>query len=90
MREYIVVNPIEQFMIATGKRQFKGYDDYDELLRMQFDLETEGLNPQKDCISQIGIRTNKGYEKIIPVIGEGEEKLNQERIEKMQRVEMCK
>ena len=47
---------------------------------MQFDLETEGLNPQKDCISQIGIRTNKGYEKIIPVIGEGEEKLNQERL----------
>lgn len=78
LREYIVVNPIEQFMIATGKRQFKGYDDYDELLRMQFDLETEGLNPQKDCISQIGIRTNKGYEKIIPVIGEGEEKLKNE------------
>lgn len=78
LREYIVVNPIEQFMIATGKRQFKGYDDYDELLRMQFDLETEGLNPQKDCISQIGIRTNKGYGKIIPVIGEGEEKLKNE------------
>ena len=78
LREYIVVNPIEQFMIETGKRQFKGYDDYDELLRMQFDLETEGLNPQKDCISQIGIRTNKGYEKIIPVIGEGEEKLKNE------------
>lgn len=78
LREYIVVNPIEQFMIETGKRQFKGYDDYDELLRMQFDLETEGLDPQKDCISQIGIRTNKGYEKIIPVIGEGEEKLKNE------------
>ena len=75
LKEYIVVNPIEQFMIETGKRQFKGYDDYDELLRMEFDLETEGLDPQKDCISQIGIRTNKGYEKIIPVIGEGKEKL---------------
>lgn len=78
LREYIVVNPIEQFMIETGKRQFKGYDDYDELLRMQFDLETEGLDPKKDCISQIGIRTNRGYEKIIPVIGEGEEKLKNE------------
>ena len=78
LREYIVVNPIEQFMIETGKRQFKGYDDYDELLRMQFDLETEGLDPKKDCISQIGIRTNRGYEKIIPVIGEEEEKLKNE------------
>ena len=75
LREYIVVNPIEQFMIQTGKRQFKGYDDYDQLLRIEFDLETEGLDPQKDCISQIGIRTNRGYEKIIPVLGEGEEKL---------------
>ena len=78
LREYIVVNPVEQFMIETGKRQFKGYDDYDELLRMEFDLETEGLDPYEDCISQIGIRTNKGFEKIIPVLGEGEEKLKNE------------
>lgn len=74
LKEYIVVNPIEQFMIQTGKRQFKTYDDYDQLLRIEFDLETEGLNPQKDCISQIGIRTNRGFEQIIPVLGEGEEK----------------
>ena len=78
LKEFIAVSPIEQFMISTGKRQFKSYDDYDELLRMQFDLETEGLDPSKDCISQIGIRTNKGFEKIIPIVGEGEEKLNNE------------
>ena len=74
LKEYIVVNPIEQFMIQTGKRQLKTYDDYDQLLRIEFDLETEGLDPQKDCISQIGIRTNRGFEQIIPVLGEGEEK----------------
>ena len=74
LKEYIVVNPIEQFMIQTGKRQFKTYDDYNQLLRIEFDLETEGLDPQKDCISQIGIRTNRGFEQIIPVLGEGEEK----------------
>ena len=78
LKEYIVVNPIEQFMIQTGKRQFKTYDDYDQLIRLEFDLETEGLDPQKDCISQIGIRTNKGFEKIIPILGEGEEKLTNE------------
>lgn len=78
LKEYIVVNPIEQFMIQTGKRQFKTYDDYDQLIRLEFDLETEGLDPQKDCISQIGIRTNKGFEKIIPILGEGEEKLANE------------
>lgn len=78
LKEYIVVNPIEQFMIQTGKRQFKTYDDYDQLIRLEFDLETEGLDPQKDAISQIGIRTNKGFEKIIPILGEGEEKLANE------------
>ena len=78
LKEYIVVNPIEQFMIQTGKRQFKTYDDYDQLIRLEFDLETEGLDPQKDCISQIGIRTNKGFEKIIPILGKGEEKLTNE------------
>lgn len=78
LKEYIVVNPIEQFMIQTGKRQFKTYDDYDQLIRLEFDLETEGLDPQKDAISQIGIRTNKGFEKIIPILGEGEEKLSNE------------
>lgn len=78
LKEYIVVNPIEQFMIQTGKRQFKTYDDYDQLIRLEFDLETEGLDPQKNCISQIGIRTNKGFEKIIPILGEGEEKLANE------------
>lgn len=80
LKEYIVVNPVEQFMIQTGKRQFKGYDDYDELLRLQFDLETEGLDPLTDKISQIGIRTNKGYGKIITVLGEGEEKERNELV----------
>ena len=63
------LQPAEQFMIETGKRFFKGYDNYDDLKRMSFDLETEGLNPRKHHISQIGIRTNKGYEKIIPITG---------------------
>ena len=78
LREYMAVAPNEQFMIETGKRLFKGYEYYDDALRTQFDLETEGLDPKKDAISQIGVRTNKGFEKIIPVLGEGEEKLKNE------------
>lgn len=77
-RDYMAVAPVEQYMIQTGKRQFKGYDDYDDLVRMQWDLETEGLDPNKDAISQIGIRTNKGFQKIISVEGSGPEKLNNE------------
>ena len=37
LREYITVSPIEQYMISTGERLFKGYDDYDELIRMSWD-----------------------------------------------------
>lgn len=58
-RQYLVVTPQEQFMISTGKRYFKGYDDYDELLRLIFDLETEGLNPEVDRIESVGIRFNR-------------------------------
>lgn len=57
--EYLVVSPVEQFMIHTGKRFFKGYDDYDQVLRMIFDLETEGLNPQKDRLKLNGVRLNR-------------------------------
>ena len=77
-KPYIAVSPVEQYMIQTGKRMFKGYDNYDDLVRLEWDLETEGLDPHKDAISQIGIRTNKGYEKIITVAGEGNEKLKNE------------
>ena len=59
-REYMAVTPIEQYMIATGRRLFKGYDTYNQLNRFIFDLETQGLNPKVHRIEQIGIHTNKG------------------------------
>lgn len=68
-RQYLIVTPAEQFMIKTGKRFFKGYFDYDEIYRMIFDLETEGLDPYRHRISQIGIRTNRGFEKIFTIEG---------------------
>ena len=77
-KDYIVVSPTEQYMIYTGKRMFKGYNDYDDLKRLSWDIETEGLDPEKDLLSQIGIRTNKGFEKIISIDGKGEEKFNNE------------
>lgn len=66
-KEYIAVSPVEQYMIETGTRMFKGYENYDELVRLEWDIETEGLDAEIHRISQIGIRTNKGYEKIITV-----------------------
>lgn len=67
--EFIAIAPNEQYMISTGKRLFKGYEDYSELLKLTFDLETEGLDPKINAISQIGIYTNRGFQKIISVVG---------------------
>lgn len=77
--KYILsVSPVEQYMITSGRRLFKGYENYNDLKRFSFDLETEGLNPEIHCIEQIGIRTNKGLEKVLSVTGEGEEKFENE------------
>ena len=77
-REFLAVTPVEQYMIYSGKRLFKGYDNYDDLKRLQFDLETQGLNPEIHAIDQIGIRTNKGFEKIITITGDGLERKKNE------------
>ena len=71
--EYITVPAVEQFMISSGKRLFKGWDNYDETTRLLFDLETQGLNPRIHRIDQIGIRTNKGFERIITITGDTKE-----------------
>lgn len=59
--QYLVVTPQEQFLIYTGKRFFKGYDDYNDVLRMIFDLETEGLDPKRHRIEWYGIRFNRPF-----------------------------
>ena len=58
-KQYLIVTPQEQYMIASGKRFFKGYDDYNELLRLIFDLETEGLDPTRHRIIELGVRFNR-------------------------------
>ena len=75
-REFLAVTPVEQYMIQTGKRLFKGYNNYDDLTRLTFDLETQGLNPKIHRIEQIGIHTNKGYDKIIEIEGKTKAELD--------------
>ena len=72
-KQYLIMPPVEQYMITTGRRFFKGYEDYDELFRLIFDLETEGLDPQRHRINQIGVRTNRGFEKILSIEGNNNE-----------------
>lgn len=75
-KEFIAVTPVEQYMIRSGKRLFKGYQTYNELKRFIFDLETQGLNPRVHRIDQIGIHTNKGLDKVICVEGKTKAELD--------------
>jgi len=59
---FVVFTPVEQFMMQSGIRLFKGFEDYTDLHKIQFDLETEGLEPKTDAIFQIGIKDNRGFE----------------------------
>lgn len=90
-RQYLAIPPQQQFLIQTGKRFFKGYDDYDQLLRMIFDLETEGLNPRKDRIKLNGVKLNrpvtingkeyKNFGKIFDLKGKTKEELDKSELE---------
>lgn len=116
-RLFMALSPVEQFMIASGKRLFKGMDDYDDLHRMQFDIETTGLHAKgillnreevvevlgkmrdpentedltlsyefddfgqpsrhkDDEVFQIGMKDNRGFEKIIEIRGDTKEERN--------------
>jgi DNA polymerase elongation subunit (family B) len=66
----IMLPPVEQYLIAKQKRLFKGFSDYDEVTRFVFDIETTGLNPEKDRIFMIGMKTNKGFHKVLEAIDE--------------------
>ena len=79
-KEYMTVTPTEQYMIASGRRLFKGYEAYDELHRFIFDLETQGLNPRIHRIEQIGIHTNRGFDKIISIEGNTKEELDRNEL----------
>ena len=95
---YLTVTPEEQYLISTGKRYLKGYDDYDQLLRMIFDLETTGLDTKKDRIEQIGVRFNRpvkykekyhNFERIFKVEGETDEERNKSELEAIKNFLLC-
>lgn len=95
---YLTATPEEQYLISTGKRYFKGYNDYDETLRMIFDLETTGLDTKTDRIEQIGVRFNRpvkykgkyhNFERVFSVEGETEEERNASELEAIKNFLLC-
>lgn len=77
---FFMFTPVEQFMIQTGIRLFKGMEDYNDVHRFQFDLETEGLDPKRHSIFQIGMRDNRGFEMVLETTGKtAQERRDSER-----------
>lgn len=66
-RLFISNSGIEQFLMSTGKRLFKGYESYSDIHKLYFDLETTGLDPNESSIFLIGLKDNRGFNKVLAI-----------------------
>jgi DNA polymerase elongation subunit (family B) len=73
-KHFILLNPKEQYLIQKEKRLFKGLEEYEDVHRLVFDIETTGLDPETNKIILIGMKDNRGFVKIISAFGEDGEK----------------
>ena len=55
----------EQFFISTKSRLYKGIEEYKDIHKVTFDIETTGLRFAVSRLFAIGIRDNRGYGKIL-------------------------
>jgi DNA polymerase I len=56
----LVLPPEEQYLVASGRTYFRDLA-FDDLRRMQVDLETSGLDPQRDRIFLAAVRDPHGH-----------------------------
>jgi DNA polymerase elongation subunit (family B) len=73
-KNFTILSPVEQYLVQTRKRLFKGIDDYGGVYRFVFDIETTGLDPETCNIILIGVKDNRGLQETIPAFGEDGEK----------------
>jgi DNA polymerase elongation subunit (family B) len=71
-REVVLELPAEeQYLVATGRTYFRGLE-FDDLHRMQFDLETTGLDPERARIFLIAVRYPWGATETLEARNEGD------------------
>lgn len=63
------LSPEEQYLVATGRTYFRGLP-FDCLHRLQFDLETTGLDARRDRIFMISVRYHTGETEVLEAMGE--------------------
>jgi DNA polymerase, archaea type len=62
--------PEEQYLVATGRTHFRDLS-FDDLHRLQFDLETTGLNPARSSVFLVAVRDNRGFSGVLDVAERG-------------------
>jgi DNA polymerase elongation subunit (family B) len=67
----LALPPEEQYLVATGRTYFRNLS-FDQLHRMQFDLETTGLAPERDRIFMVAVREPSGATELLEAHGEGD------------------
>ena len=58
--DYHQFGPVEQYLMASGRVYFQGLI-YEDLHRLQFDLETTSLDPHLGRIFMIAVRDSRGF-----------------------------
>uniref|UniRef100_Q01PV5 DNA-directed DNA polymerase n=1 Tax=Solibacter usitatus (strain Ellin6076) TaxID=234267 RepID=Q01PV5_SOLUE len=67
----LALPPEEQYLVATGRNYFRDLT-FDHLRRLQFDLETTGLDAGRDRIFMVAVRDPSGAAETLEVEGEGD------------------
>lgn len=67
----LVLPADEQYLVATGRTYFGGLA-FDDLRRLQFDLETTGLDPERDRVFLVAVREPDGEVQILEADGVGD------------------
>ena len=64
----LVLPPEEQYLVATGRTYFRDLS-FDQLHRLQFDLETTGLDPERSRIFMAAVRHPSGEQEVLEAAG---------------------
>ena len=68
-RAVLTLSPEDQYLTASGRTHFRGLQ-FDDLRRLQFDLETTGLDPAQDRIFLVALRGPDGETEILEDAGD--------------------
>jgi DNA polymerase I len=68
-RAALALPPEEQYLVATGRNYFRDLA-FDDLHRLQFDLETTGLDPARHRVFLVAVRDNRGLATTLEAAGD--------------------